>query len=241
MMASIPAYVTPEVIKWARESANLSVDEAAQKINRVSVDKLVKWEKGEAYPTLRQAEKMSKVYRRALAIFYLPEPPRDFQPIEDFRRNSDKKFGTALIFMIREVQEKQTWLSEFLKDEGEDPLPFIGKFSINDDPKKVANHILTTLSSFGMIRPQKNHLREWIDLIEKAGIFISRGSSIHSHLLIDLKDARGFAISDPYAPFVFLNTRDSETAQLFSLFHELAHLWISRSGVSNMNLGTIKK
>ncbi|MGQ0540321.1 MAG: ImmA/IrrE family metallo-endopeptidase [Blastocatellia bacterium] len=226
------AYVTPKILKWARLTARMSLDDAASKVS-VSAEKLEDWEAGVSFPTMRQAEILAKSYRRPFALFFLLEIPRDFQPLQDFRKRGSKELGTASTFIIREMQQKQGWLSEEFRASGERPLGFVGKFSLKDDPVKVAEDLLFTLQ----IRPPKyknsNPLKHWIESAESAGIFVSRTSFIHSRLKLDADEFQGFAIADPLAPFVFLNSDDWDAPLLFTLVHELAHLWIAQSGISN--------
>src|ERR1700722_11070425 len=117
------AYITPPVLKWARESARLSIEAAAAKV-AVSTEKLAEWEGGQDQPTIRQAEMLAKFYRRPFALLFLPSVPRDFQPLQDFRRPSAQQLGTASIFIIREIQQKQSWLRDVYEDSGDSALPF---------------------------------------------------------------------------------------------------------------------
>lgn len=226
------AYITPKVLKWARESARMSLEIAGAKVS-VSTEKLSAWEKGETQPTIKQAEALAKTYRRPFALFFLPEIPGDFQPLQDFRRKASKPLSTASIFIIREIQQKQAWISDIYKDDNYQPLPFVGKFSVHDNPQQVAENILDTLQ----IDPQNyladNPIKEWIDKAESNGIFISKTSFIHSRLKLDSEEIQGFTIADQYAPFVFINSDDWNAPQLFTLVHELAHVWIAESGISN--------
>lgn len=225
------AYITPSVIKWARERAKLDLATAADKIG-TNKERLELWENGEALPTLNQAVKMSKVYRRSLSVFYLPEPPTDFQTLRDFRRIKEKRdYSTSLMFIMREVQGRQQWMKDFLIEEEEEPLSFIGKFSYQENIKKVASDIISTLEIEDDIN-QKDRFKHWIQKAEDKRIFICLGSNIHSYMVFDVNEFRGFALSDSLAPFIFINTKDAKQAQLFTLVHELVHLWIGESGVS---------
>lgn len=226
------AYITPNVLRWARESARMSEEVAASKVS-VPIEKLKEWEEGTNQPTIRQAETLAKAYRRPFALFFLPEIPRDFQPLQDYRRKSAKTLGTASIFIIREIQQKQAWIRDVYEDSRESKLPFVGKYSLRDNPKKVAEDILTTLDIHPLDYSSENPIKEWIDKAESKGIFISRTSFIHSRLLLDSEEIQGFTIADPYAPFVFVNSEDWNAPQLFTLVHELAHIWIAESGISN--------
>lgn len=225
------AFLTPRILKWARESARISIEDAARKVN-VSPERLSQWEEGGDYPTIRQASILAKAYRRPLSLFFLPEIPQDFLPLQDFRSDDSVELDTAALFIIREVQQKQNWISNLYRDMGEEELPFVGKYSLKDAPDVVAEDILETLGITPGFYEQKP-IREWIKKAEKAGVFISRTSFIHSKLTIDKNVIQGFAISDSFAPFVFVNSKNWEAPQLFTLVHELAHIWIAQSGVSN--------
>lgn len=226
------AYITPKVLKWARESARMPLEVAAAKVS-VSTEKLNAWEKGETQPTIKQAASLAKAYRTPFALFFLSDIPSDFQPLQDFRRKTSKPLSTASIFIIREIQQKQAWISDVYKDNNDQPLPFVGKFSIHAPPQQVADDILGTLQ----IDPQNyltdNPIKEWIDKAESNGIFISKTSFIHTKLKLDSEEMQGFSIADQYAPFVFINSDDWNAPQLFTLAHELAHVWIAESGISN--------
>ena len=226
------AYITPEVLKWARETAKISETDAAAKVS-VKAEKITEWENGESQPTINQAIKLAKSYQRPFAVLFLPEPPTDFQPLQDFRKSGSKELSTAVTFIIREIQKKQSWVSQQNQENEESILPFVGKFSLKDSPKLIARDILETLE----INPTKygevNPLKKWIDQAEANGIFVSRSSFIHARLKIDKEELQGFAIADPYAPFVFVNSGDWRAPQLFTLVHELAHLWIAQTGISN--------
>lgn len=226
------AYITPNVLKWARESARITEEYAATKVS-VSIDKLKEWEEGTSQPTIRQAQTLAKAYKRPFALFFLPEIPRDFQPLQDFRRKDSKALGTGSIFIIREIQQKQTWISEVNEENNEAKIPFFGRFSIKDNPVIVANDILKTLDITPSNYITENPIKEWIDKAESKGIFISRTSFIHSRLKLDSEEIQGFAIADSYAPFLFINSDDWNAPQLFTLVHELAHIWVAETGISN--------
>lgn len=225
------AYITAKVFQWARESAKITEEVAASKV-AVSIDKFKEWENGEDFPTIRQAQTLAKAYRRPFALFFLTDVPIDFQPLQDFRKAGSKELSTSSIFIIREIQQKHAWISE-LNEETRYKIPFIGKFSSNDNPVIVAQDILNVLNINPLNYESKNPILEWIDKAESNGIYISRTSFIHSRLKLDANEIQGFAIADNYAPFVFINSDDWNAPQLFTLVHELAHLWIAATGISN--------
>lgn len=226
------ANITPQVLKWARESARMTLETASSKVS-VSEVKLNEWEEGISQPTVRQAEVLAKAYRRPFALFFLPEIPRDFQPLQDFRRKNSKPLGTGSIFIVREIQQKQAWISEVYQENKEAPLSFVGKFNLQSDRVEVANDILKTLQIDPSKYTKDNPIKEWINKAEAKGIFISRTSFIHAKLKLDSDELQGFTIADKFAPFVFVNSEDWNAPQLFTLVHELVHIWIAASGISN--------
>ncbi|UZD22284.1 XRE family transcriptional regulator [Algoriphagus halophytocola] len=226
------AYINPVVLQWARKTAKMTVEDAAAKVS-VKVERYESWEKGEDYPTIRQAQKLAHDFRRPFALFFFPKVPRDFQPLQDFRKAGSIELGTASTFIIREIRQKQAWISELNQESGEKPLPFVGTFSIKDKPEQVAADILSTLAIDPSQYKKSNIINEWILAAEAQGIFVSRSSFIHSRLTLDSEELQGFAIADPYAPFVFVNSDDWNAPQLFTLVHELAHIWIAETGISN--------
>ena len=227
------AYITPQVLRWARETAKLTLEQAAAKISGLTPERLAKWELGTEQPTIKQATKLAKDYRRPLALFFLPDIPRDFQPLQDFRRKGSVELSTASVFILRDIQQKHSWISDLQRENEEPILSFVGRFVATDDPRDVAEDMLRTLGIDPLSYAEKEPIREWIEKAEAKGIFISRTSFIHSRLKLDSDEFQGFAIADKHAPFVFINTEDWATAQLFTLVHELAHIWIGATGISN--------
>ena len=226
------AFITPKVLKWARKSARMTEETAAAKVS-VSVEKLNEWESGTDQPTIKQAQTLAKAYKRPFALFFLPDIPNDFQPLQDFRKSGSKPLTTSSIFIIREIQQKQAWISDTYAENDENKLPFVGRFTINDNPQVVAQDILKYLKINPLNYKSDNPIKEWIDAVEIHGIFVSRTSFIHSRLKLNSEELQGFAIADPYAPFVFINSEDWNAPQLFTLLHELAHIWIAETGISN--------
>jgi Zn-dependent peptidase ImmA (M78 family)/DNA-binding XRE family transcriptional regulator len=226
------AFITPAVAKWARETAHMTLEIAAEKVS-ISPERLKEWENGQGQPTILQAQKLAAIYHRPFALFFLPQPPYDFTPLQDFRRKTASSLGTASTFILREIRQKQAWVKDFFEESGEPILSFVGRFSIQNTPQAVAVDILRTLEIDPTHYGEKSPMKEWIAKAEAKGIFITRTSNIHSRMKLDSNELQGFAIADNLAPFIFLNTEDWNTAQLFTLVHELAHLWINQTGISN--------
>src|SRR5690606_40104421 len=109
----------------------MSLETAAAKV-KVKPERLEAWENTDTSdrPTISQAEKLARLYKRPFAMFFLPDVPYDFTPLQDFRRTGSKELSTAAIFIQRELQQKQAWMSDLHRDNGEPPLPFVGRFSL---------------------------------------------------------------------------------------------------------------
>lgn len=234
------ALVTPQLLVWARESAHLRPDEAARKIV-ISEDTLHAWESGEERPTLIQARKASRIYGRPLAVFYLEEVPREFSIVRDFRRVSEDATGGAysyeLMLLIREMQARQAWVKEILKELGAPRLRFVRSVTLDVQISTVSDAIRKrlklTVEEQCSWRSANHALNRWIDRAEEVGIFVSQ-TSARGKVLVE--DARGFVLADATAPFVFLNSKDTLRGRIFTLAHELAHLWLGESGVSGIDL-----
>jgi len=240
MTQRIIANITPSVVKWARETAGFSmVEEAAKKIGRIP-EEILKWESGELQPTIAQARKASEVYRRPLATLFLPHPPKDFSTLKDFRRLPEdfpKEFSPNLRFMIRQTQQRQGWLSDFLKEEGYSPIKLVGSASTETNPTKLALKIREELNiKYEDIRKcagRSEALKHWINAVEELGIFVSQAGNMQ-YEKIGLEEARGFVLTDEFAPFIFLNYQDAKVAQIFTLAHEIVHICLNEPGVSNL-------
>ena len=225
--------INHEILKWARTSARISLEKAAKSVSKtVTADRVKEWEtpEGKETPSLAQLKKLARLYRRPIEVFSLPYIPKEFPRLKDFRSNKDE-LPTAVIFMMREIQEKQEWLRDFYKAKGS-KLPFAGKYNIKHDPAVVAADIRKTLGISLKDKPDKP-LKYWIGKAEEKRIFVSLSSNFHTRLKLDSDVFKGFVIADPYAPFIFLNSDDWDQGQLFTLVHELAHIWIGVSGISN--------
>jgi Zn-dependent peptidase ImmA (M78 family) len=226
------ARVTPEVVKWARETAKFSIAESAQKM-KVPVEKIKEWESGASHPTIAQGKNLAKLYKRPFALFFLPEIPSDFQPLQDYRNKGSKALTSSSVFIIREIRQKQAWLREYFEETRANKLDFVGAYSADSEPSFVADNILSVLEINPLRYKNNNPILEWIEKAEAKRIFVSRTSFIHSKLKLDGDELQGFAIADSYAPFVFINSEDWNSSQLFTLVHELVHIWINESGISN--------
>ncbi len=235
------ALITPDVLKWARKRAQYSPDIAARKA-QVRQDRLLEWEEGATHPTFRQARILAKAFRVPFGYLFLPSPPAAKLDIPDLRTvggEISSEFSLDFLDLYHDILRKQEWFHEYQTMEGVKPHPFIGKFSHTDHHKDVANDIRQELAIDDELRSSVKNWEQFIAKLigqaENHGILVMRnsvvGNNTHRHLNVD--EFRGFAISDPIAPLIFINSSDAKSAQIFTLAHELAHLWIGESGVSN--------
>ncbi len=239
------AYVTPSLIRWARERTHTSRDKLAKKLN-TKVDAIESWEKGQSSPTMRQATRMAKVLYVPFGYLFLQSPPRQDVPLPDFRTHPSQgepsMASAEFTDLLNDVLAKHTWYREFLQQEGSSLLPFVGSFRSSSDFEEVARSIAATLQIDASFRDGcsnwEDFLRAAIGKAEAAGILVMRSSVVaaNPHRKISTKEFRGFAISDPVAPLIFINASDFKAAQIFTLAHELAHIWMGQSGVSNEDL-----
>ncbi len=239
--------VNPKILKWARETAGLNVEDVAKKIftdgkKLSAIEKLELLESGEKKPTRPQLKKMSKAYHQPLLTFYLSKPPKRGDRGEDFRnlpqRTTDRKGNAHLDFLMRNIKASQNLVHNLLED-GEDfvPLPFVNSATRSMGVERVAHDIENTLKfDLNTFRKQKTssdafkYLRQ---RVENIGIFVLLASDLGSHhSTIPLEVFRGFTFADPIAPFIVINRQDAVSAWSFTTLHEVTHLWLGRSGVS---------
>jgi len=242
------ALITPDVLKWARKRAHFTPDGAAQKV-QVRPERFIAWEEGNMYPTFRQAKKLAKAFHVPFGYFFLPAPPKEKIDIPDLRTVGGRvrpDFSLEFIDLYHGILRKQEWFREHRLQEGIRPLSFIGKFSVDSGFKEVAEDIRQELTIDDQLRASSRNWEQFIaklvEQVEKAGILVFRNSIVgnNTHRPISVDEFRGLAISDPIAPLIFINSRDAKSAQIFTLAHELAHLWLGASGVSNPILKTKK-
>ncbi len=240
------ALVNPEILIWARNRSGLSLSVLAKKLS-VPVDKVSSWEKGEAKPTFRQAQKIAATTHTPFGYLFLPSPPEETLSIPDLRTISSQEaseFSTNLKDIVKQVTNKQAWFRNYLIQSEEKPLPFIGQFKISSPINDVVKSIRYALK---VAPPSKgsweDYQRDLIKGAESAGILVMRSGIVGNNTRRKLKvsEFRGFAISDDFAPVVFINSSDAPTARLFTLIHELAHIWIGSSGISNGKHSHVKE
>lgn len=237
------ALVSPEILRWARERAGLPVDALAKKLG-TTAETVLDWEGGAARPTFRQAERFADAAHVPFGYLFLPEPPEEVLPIPDLRTVGDaprRRFSLDFMDLLRDVLQKQDWYREHLIEIGAPRKAFVGRFGPDAQAETVAADIRDTLqiaTAQRSTRTPEEFITELSEASETAGVWVMRTGYVGSntHRTFTVEEFRGFAIVDDYAPLVFVNGRDAKAAQAFTLAHELAHIWVGQSGVSNPGL-----
>ena len=230
--------INESVLRWALERSDRTAESLERKYPRI-----VEWLTGVSQPTLRQLESLAKTTMTPLGFFFLNEPPVDRLPIPYFRTVVDGRAGGPspdLLETIQLMQLRQEWMREFLIDEDQEPLSFVGSASEGDDPVRIAEHIRTLLSFQPSWAAQHktwtDALRALREAIETAGILVTVNGVVgnSNHRKLDTAEFRGFVLVDEYAPLVFINGSDSKAAQMFTLGHELAHVLVGSSAAFDL-------
>ncbi|MCO3662489.1 ImmA/IrrE family metallo-endopeptidase [Pseudomonas aeruginosa] len=240
-MTTVPASVP--VLRWAARRARLDDEDLAVRFRKWPL-----WLSGEAQPTLKQLEDFAKLTHTAIGYFFLPEPPTLALPVPDFRTMRDEALAepsSALLDTLYLCQQRQDWYRDYARLHGLSTLAFVGSARIQDAPDSIARRMRETL---GLSAEERRQLPTWTDALrqlinktEDAGVLVMASSIVgsNSHRKLDVEEFRGFALADELAPLVFLNGSDSKAAQMFTLAHELAHLWLGASGVSDTEVGQV--
>jgi len=236
MAEKVIAPVEAALLVWGRRTASITLEEAA-KAAGVSTDKVEAWERGEAKPTLPQLRALATKYRRPLAVMLLPKPPRDFQPLRDFRR-VDELAGSAMpprvAFEIRQAQERREIALDLLDNGTGASEPFTLRASLSDDVESVATRVREFLGAdfVGQARAsgKGQAFAYWRDLIEAKDVlvFVMAGNQAPK-----VRQVRGFAVPFDRLPIVAVNGRDKTAGRAFTLLHEFAHLLLGTAVVEN--------
>lgn len=250
-MSALKAHINPAVLRWAREQAELGIEEAAKRAGigdtkkMTAGERLGRWETGEEIPIRTQVAKLAKAYYRPVLTFYMRTPPAQAEPLPDFRTLADQPFdrmGDVLAALLRRMRARQREVLELLTEEAEgvEPLPFVGRYQKPPPPEVLAADIRAVLGfDFELQRNLRNKdalFRVLRQKVEEAGVFVLLQGDLGSyHTAIEPEEFRGIALADPVAPFVVINSNDAKAAHTFTLLHELAHIWMGKTGISNLS------
>ena len=225
---------TPEVLKWARESAGYTVEEAAAKLKRKTVTSqtVFDWEKGKAFPTYSQLESLAyKIYKRPLAVFFFPKPPDDESDIKKSFRTLPKpieKLRPPMRLLLRKARFMQLNLIELI---GSDDISrkifkemtFKTNTSVKNLTHKVRNYLSVGLEEQKKWKNTAKAINQWREAVQSAGVFVFK------HPFKE-PDFSGFCLYDADFPVIYINSKQAHARQIFTLFHELAHILFRTSG-----------
>ena len=235
--------VNPDLLGWALERAGVSADVLLGKF-----PKLREWLTGELAPTLKQLEAFAAATHTAIGLLFLPQPPEEPLPIPDFRTLPEARLSRPsadLLDTIYLCQQRQAWYRDYQYLYGAQPLAFVGSVSVMDEVSEVAAGIARTIGFDVAERRQLSNwseaLRRLVSQIEASGVLVMISGVVGSntHRALRVEEFRGFALADALAPLIFINGKDSKAAQMFTLAHELAHLWLGESGVSDVQAASL--
>jgi Zn-dependent peptidase ImmA (M78 family) len=196
------------------------------------------WERGDKQPTLKQLQTFAKATHTPIGYFFLPEPPAERLPIQDFRtvREGTSRPSADLLDTIYAMQRRQDWLRDERREGEGEPLDFVGSARLADEPEAAGREMRRFI---GLDDGWASEVKTWTEAvgelrrrIERLGVIAVINGVVGNNTSrkLDVQEFRGFALADPYAPLIFVNGADAKSAQMFTLAHELAHVWLGREG-----------
>jgi len=234
---SLRVPVNPELLHWALRRSGRTPESLSSRFK-----KLGDWLEGKVQPTLNQLEDFARATHTGIGYFFLPEPPEETLPIPDFRTLPEARNQPPSVDLLETIylcQQRQSWYRDYARLQAEPPVAFVGSATLDESPAAVASRMRQQLGFDIEARRQmgtwSEALRAFIRLAEAAGVLVMVSGIVGSntHRPLDVTEFRGFALADELVPLVFINGKDSKAAQMFTLAHELAHLWLGASGVSD--------
>ena len=235
--------IKPDLLRWARERAGRSEEDLSGRFK-----KLPAWESGATQPTLKQVEAFARTVHVPIGYLFLSEPPDEPVPIPDFRTFAGQAVSRPspnLLDTIYTCQDRQGWYREFARVDGQPERTFVGSATIETPAEVVAGEMQDIL---GFDLSARRNCSTWIDALrlfirhaDDAGLLLMVSGVVASNnrRSLDPTEFRGFCLSDPLAPLIFVNGADTKAVQIFTLAHELAHLWLGDSALSNAGVETL--
>ncbi|SIS22998.1 ImmA/IrrE family metallo-endopeptidase [Williamsia sterculiae] len=229
--------VAPGLLEWAVERAGWDNDTTQRR-----APKLDEWISGERQPTLKQLESFAQATHTPFGLLFLPEPPDEPVPIPDMRTVGNAvvpRPSADLLDTIYICQTRQDWYRDYARDRGAPHLELVGSATTSTSPVDAAREVRAALdfdlTKRAVFTSSDDALRRLIDRIEAIGVLVMVNGIVggDTHRALDPEEFRGFALSDPVAPLIFVNGADTKAAQIFTLIHELAHIWLGGSALSD--------
>lgn len=235
--------VAPTMFRWARERSGRTADELERRGLPVGA-----WEAQTAHPTLRQLEAFANATHTSIGFFFLSQPPHEDVPLPDFRTVGTRKLerpSADLLDTIYACEQRQDWYRHFAEEAGEGPVGLVGSVAPGTEARAAASELRDRLA-FGLDR--RTEYSTWSAALgglaehaESLGVLVMISGIVgnNTHRVLNPDEFRGFAMADRIAPLVFVNGADTKAAQLFTLAHELGHIALGESAISNPQLGTL--
>lgn len=232
------AIITPDVLRWAIDRSHITHPALTARFKKID-----EWIAGLSFPTFNQARNMADLLRIPFGYLFVSEIPKVSIPTTDFRKvNIKLQNPLSLDFydLINDTLRQQNWYKDYILKEGGKELPHLNKFSAKNNYIDITKDIRQVIGIDAQLREDVRnwyeYLKRMVIQIEKQGIIVLRSGVVgnNNHRALEVNEFRGFALYDPIAPFIFINSKDSVAARIFTLAHELAHIWIGESGISNL-------
>lgn len=236
------ANINHAMLTWARERSGLSLPEFAAKL-KIDEEKLTEWESGLKQPTFNQAIKFAEQTHIPFGYLFLTKPPVEELPIPDLRTidgHGVTRPSAELVDLIKIMLQRQEWYREYLASHLAEKNIYVGRVS-NIESSEIKFVVQDMRKSLKVLdHPNRgkwdDYYRDLVYRIESLGILVMRqGNMGHFTRPLKVDEFRGFALVDDYAPMIFINDADAYGARLFTLIHELCHVWIGQSGISDGN------
>ena len=236
-MPEVRVDIRPDMLRWAWERAGYDLDGLAGRIPQ-----LPSWYQGERRPTLKQIEGFAKATHAPVGYLFLAEPPMERIPIPDLRTMGGGRIeqpSPDLLDTLYLCQQRQEWYRDYARTTREAPLSFVGSVSVKTDAETAAADLRWALD-FDLDERRRaptwtDALRSFIEQADSLGVLVMVSGIVgnNTHRKLDPEEFRGFALADDLAPLVFVNGADTKAAQMFTLAHELAHVWLGESALSD--------
>ncbi|HEY2140453.1 MAG TPA: XRE family transcriptional regulator [Solirubrobacteraceae bacterium] len=232
--------VRAEMLTWARERSGLAPADLFARFPALSA-----WEGGERQPTLKQLEKFASATHTPVGYLFLQTPPEEPLPIPDFRTIGDAEIASAspnLLDTIYQCQQRQDWYRDYARLTRADPVPFVGTLTAGSDVIEAAKQMRPVLRFAPNERGSSwsEAFRLLVEEADRNGVLVMVNGVVgnNTHRKLDPKEFRGFALTDAHAPVIFVNGADTKAAQIFTLAHELVHIWLGESAISDADMVT---